>query len=176
MGALLALAVALVGPAVAPPPNAEVVQLIRDACVVTEMRRDALEQLARSRRWVSVGRRAEGASDEWTDIYRAGNALVVLVRPSTLSDEDRSVGSVCTISVQNPDSGLSAEIEALAEGLGLAAESEPVQMGGEGTRVWSTLGRHSLIYSTAQSGPAVSISLSRQFVTSGSQPTSPPGN
>ena len=175
MSAALALAVALAGPAALPPGNAEVVQLLRDACVATEMRRDAFEQLARSRRWSSAGRRPESVSGGWSVMYRAGDAVVLLVNAGAIGDGDRSLGSVCTVGVQDPENGLSGAVGMLAESLGLTAEAEPLQLGGEGTRAWSTLGRHTLIYSTAHSGPAVSISLSRQHVVEGPAPAVPAG-
>jgi hypothetical protein len=153
----------------------DVAQLMRDACVSTGMRRDAFERLVRERRW----RRARTTSDVgspggWNVLINGDGATLIL---SYLPDfgADATLGSSCTVLVQQAEPGLPREVGDLAASLGLTEEAANGLPEGYGPmRTWSRLGDSTLTYATAPDGRA-SVSLSRQIVRESPGPTPPAG-
>jgi len=159
----------------AAPQGPDVAQLMRDACVSTGMRRDALERLARERGW----RRGRPTSDGgppggWSLLVNADGATVMLSYIPEFG-ADAASGSMCTVTAARAAPGLEQEIEALAGSLDLAAEPAIDQPAGfVPMRTWSRFGERTLTYAAAPDG-RVAVSLSRQIVTEDPGPAPSPG-
>ena len=177
MSAAFALAFGLLSASPAPAlQGSDVGALVRLACVETGMRREAFEGIGRARRWRQA--RLTSATSEpgsWSIAFRIEGGLVMLGYDPRSGDSDPSVGSVCSVSVDEASSATEAEIVALAASLGLGDESPFVDQppGMAPMRIWSRFGDQTLTYAAAPDGRAV-ISLSRQVVST--LPASPPGN
>ena len=179
MSAALVLA-AVVASAMGPAPHqgGRTAQLVRDACIDTQLERAAFEQLGRERGW----QRARITSDTrrpggWTLVFRAGDARVMLSQVPGFGPGDAELGSVCTVSVERASDSLEQEVAAFAASLGLESEGPIANLpaGAAPFRTWSLLGDWTLTYAAAADGRAA-ISLSRQIVISDTAPASPPGN
>lgn len=179
MSAALALAFGLVSAGSAPVlQGSDVGALVRQACVETGMRRDAFEQLGRTRRW----RRARLTSDtsgpgSWNIAFRIEGGHVMLGYVPDFGARDPLVGSVCSVSVDRASPATEAEIVALAASLGLGDEVPFLDQppGAAPMRIWSRFGDMTLTYAAAPDGRAV-VSLSRQVVSTLPAPASPPEN
>jgi hypothetical protein len=171
----LSLSVAPEGPSVS--RGADAVQLVRDACVSTELDRDAFEALGQERRWRRVRLTPRAAPAGWNTAFRANGVLVMMLGGQEPGGPGTGSAVVCSVSVERADQELEGEFAALAESLGLGSESLSAESlpGFIPPRIWSTLGGQTLTYAAAPDGRAV-ISLSRQIVISETAPVSPPGN
>ncbi|WP_415013434.1 hypothetical protein [Brevundimonas sp.] len=147
------------------PPT--VGQLVREACVETEMNREAVERLAHERGWRSVRMRPSGSTEGWSVGYRVRDAHVALMSVPELGRVDPSVASICSVDAARPRGDWRAEIAELAADLGLQPDRIPdLPIEGE-MRIWSTLGEYTLtsIYDRARG--RVVVNLSRQLVLVG---------
>ena len=175
---VLTLGLASAGPAPVAPQQADVAQLVRDACMGTDLRREAFEALGRDRRWRRTRTTSrDSAPGSWSVAYRIGEAAVVLSRIPTFGSGDASQGSVCMVTVDQAAPALKDEIASLASSLNLAAGAPIVDLasGIAPVQIWSGEGDWTLTYSAAADGRAAA-SLSRQIVIDDPAPVSPPGN
>ena len=158
------LAVVLNG-APAAPVQAEAIaaDLIRDACVATDLQREAFEALARERRWSQVRITQNSGAGRWDSAYRAGNVTVMLSYIPEVTSGDRSRASTCVVTPRNASPALESEIAALASEMGLNDDGPVTGLPGY-VRSWSKLGSWTLSYAAADQRAA--ISLSRQIVIS----------
>ncbi len=144
----------------------DVAQLLRDACVTTELQRTAFERMARERGWREARTTSRsGPQGGWSLFFHADGAVVMLSYVPEVAADEPSTGTVCTVSVEQATPQLEAEIGSLAEELGLE-EEQPFtgpQMGAASMQTWSRLGYRTLTYAVVPNGRA-SISLSRQVV------------
>ncbi len=157
--------------------GADVVQLVRDVCIDTELDRAAFERLGRERRWRSARLTNRSGEPGWSTAFRTNGVLVMMMGGQEPGGPSRGSALVCSVSVEQAGQGLEADFAALAESLGLEGESVPVEPlpGFVPPRMWSSFGGHTLTYAAAADGRAV-ISFSRQIVTTETAPVSPPGN
>ena len=177
MNVALAVTVALsasAGP-VSAPQGADGAQLVRDACVGTDLQRAAFERLGRERGWRSQRMTRRSGEPGWTVAYRAGDALVMLMGSPAPGGERSSLAVACSVSVDRADPGLEDDVAALAasldlEGAGVVKDTPP---GFVPIRIWSRFEGHTLTYAASPDGRAV-ISFSRQIVTHLPDAMSPP--
>lgn len=162
--AALALALSAAAAAPAPSQDADVAQLVRDACVATELDRAAFERLGRERRWRSVRLTQRSGRSGWSVAFRAEGATIMLMG-GRAPDNDPADAPSCSVSVEHAPEGLEQEIDALAAALGLASEGAlEAPAGMVPIRMWSRFGDSTLTFAAAQDGRAV-VSFSRQHVT-----------
>lgn len=160
-----AMAVALIAAeAPAPTPRGSgPVQLLRDACLDTGMRRAAFEALGRTRRWRAAPLIRRTGSAGAAVAFRQDGVLIMLM-PGPNNDAD--IGAMCSVSVDRAPATLLAEVEALAGSLDLEGEAAPDVPAAGQLRVWSKFGGMTLTYATgAANDPRAVISVSRQIIT-----------
>lgn len=174
--AALAIALTLSAAAVSPtlPQGGGAVQLVRDACIGTDLERAAFERLGRERRWRPVRMTQISGESGWNVAFRTGSVTIMMMGDPANDEAEPAAGVVCSVSVERASPALEGEVAAFAASLGLDYESA-----GAGTpagfvpiRIWSRLGDRTITYAAAADGRAV-ISLSRQIVTHQPDPVSP---
>ena len=169
-----------VSAAAAPPPlfqDGEAMQLMRDACVGTELDRAAFERLGSERRWRTVRMTQRSGEPGWNVSFRKGDVTIMMLGDAESNGAESSSGVVCSVSVERVSPALEGQVSDLAASLGLGDEApfldQPPEM--VPIRIWSRFGDKTLTYAAAPDGRAV-ISLSRQVVSILPTPASPPGN
>lgn len=162
MTAALALAFMLVNAQPSEPPT--VAHLVREACVETEMNREAIDRLARERGWRSVRTRSSSPAPGWSVGYRVRDAHVALTSLPGPGGVDPSLGSICTVDAARARGDWLTEIAQLAADLGLQPDRVPdLPIEGE-MRMWSSLGGYTLTSTYDRASGRVVVSLSRQLV------------
>lgn len=162
----LTLAAFLTSAAVPPVPSqgADVVQLVRDACVTTGLDRAAFERLGRERRWRSVRLTQRSGRPGWSVAFRTEGSTVMLMGGPAPTVEPVDMSS-CSVSVERAPDGLESQIDGLATSLGLAPDGAvEARAGMVPVRLWSRFGDATLTFAAAPDGRAV-ISYSKQHVT-----------
>lgn len=159
----------------AAPADPDAIQIVRDACIGTELRRAAFEQLGRERRWRSARMTRSSGQTGWTMAFQTDGAMIMLMA-GPVPARDPGLGDVCSVSVDRASDRLEAEVAALAAELGLEAEAVPTAGLGGRVTVWSKPGEATLALATgADNDPRAVVSFSRQIMIQEPAPAAPSG-
>lgn len=161
LGAVV-IAIALVG--AGDPVPAPGVDLMREACVATEMRSDNLRAVANERGWEALLRVVRSEDDRrridtdpnWEGAYAAASGRVIV---SGAKDQQPLI-STCTVVVEAPDAGWRSSVEALAGELQMSAGEATTQDDVE-SRTWTAPDGRTLVSDFYAADGALELTLSR---------------
>ena len=163
-GALL-IAGFLAGGAPSPDQHpARLADMVREACVVTELRREEFEKVARTHRWKPTPiTSASGEQAAWTVAFRDGAASLIMSGAVGNAEANPDLAALCMVSVPEPRGDWQGDIADLAVELGMTPEPS-YNLGGADVRTWSRLGSQTLTAAYQPGNRTVAVTLSRQTV------------